>query len=116
MAIFMPETFVVFCACSGEVEANKLARALVEERFAACVNILPGLTSVYRWQGKLETASEHLLLVKTTREAFPALESRIRELHSYETPEVIAVPVTTGSDKYLTWVQEQVLPREPELK
>ena len=108
----MPETFIVFCTCSGEDEANTVARSLVEDRLAACVNILPGLTSIYRWQGKVESASEHLLFVKTTRERLPAVESRIRELHSYEVPEIIAVPAAAGSEKYLAWVQEQVLPQE----
>lgn len=106
----MTETLIVFCTCSHEAEADALARSLVEERLAACVNILPGLTSVYRWQGEVERASEHLLLVKTTRERLPALEHRIRELHSYETPEIIAVPVTEGSEKYLAWLREQVTP------
>ncbi|MGH9694861.1 MAG: divalent-cation tolerance protein CutA [Bryobacteraceae bacterium] len=108
----MAETFIVFSTCGCEAEANRLARALVEERLAACVTVLPGLTSIYRWQGKVETASEHLLLVKTTRERLPAVENRIRELHSYELPEIIAVPITAGSEKYLAWIQEQVLPED----
>lgn len=104
----MSEIFIVFCTCSDSAEANRLAHSLVEERLAACVNILPGLTSIYRWQDKLESASEHLLLVKTTRERLSSLESRIHELHSYELPEVIAVPVTAGSEKYLAWLSQQV--------
>jgi periplasmic divalent cation tolerance protein len=104
----MHKTFIVFCTCSDVAEANRLARALVEERLAACVNVLPGLTSIYRWQDKVEAASEHLLFVKTTWERLPAVENRIRELHSYELPEVIAVPITAGSERYLEWIQEQV--------
>jgi periplasmic divalent cation tolerance protein len=105
----MPET-IVFCTCSGEAEADKLARSLVEEHLAACVNILPGLSSVYRWQDKVETAAEHLLVVKTTQERFAAVENRIRELHSYELPEVVAVPIVAGSENYLRWIREQVSP------
>lgn len=104
----MSEIFIVFCTCSDNAEANRVAQSLVEERLAACVSVLPGLTSIYRWQDKVERASEHLLLVKTTRERLSSLDSRIRELHSYELPEVIAVPVAAGSEKYLTWLREQV--------
>jgi periplasmic divalent cation tolerance protein len=104
----MSEIFIVFCTCGDNAEANRLAQSLVEERLAACVSILPGLTSIYRWQDKVESASEHLLLVKTTRDRLSSLERRIRELHSYELPEVIAVPVTAGSEKYRAWLREQV--------
>jgi periplasmic divalent cation tolerance protein len=100
--------FVTLCTCGSREEAERLATILVEERLAACVNILPGVHSVYRWQGKVETASEHLLFMKTTEERQRALERRIGELHSYDTPELISLAIVSGSKKYLTWVADQV--------
>lgn len=99
---------LVFCACENPPQAIQIAEALVNARLAACVNILPSVHSIYRWQGKLETAEEVLLLIKTTGEHFPSLEDRIRELHTYDTPEIVAVPITAGSEKYLSWLREQV--------
>ncbi|HSS28303.1 MAG TPA: divalent-cation tolerance protein CutA, partial [Usitatibacter sp.] len=83
--------------------AFNLARELVRRRVAACVNVLPAATSFYRWQGKLEEASEHPVLVKTTRDRYAELEAAIRELHPYEVPEIIAWPVTAGLPAYLAW-------------
>ncbi len=99
---------IVFCTCADEQEALRLANTLVERRLAACVNILPRVQSVYRWEGELKSESEHLLLIKTTEERFPALRDGITELHSYNVPEILAVPVWGGSDKYLAWIQESV--------
>jgi periplasmic divalent cation tolerance protein len=96
------------CTCGSDEEASRIANALVEARLAACVNILPPIRSIYRWQGQIETAAEVLLLIKTTEERFSALQQRIRDLHSYKTPEIIAVPIVAGLEKYLTWVREQV--------
>lgn len=104
----MTDALIVLCACGSEQQALHIAHALVEARAAACVNILPAVQSVYRWQGNVETAAEALLLIKTTAARFPALRERILDLHSYDTPEIIAVPVTAGLDKYLAWLQEQV--------
>ena len=87
--------------------ARRLADALVEQHAAACVNMLAGCTSVYRWQGKLETADEVQLLIKTTRAAYPRLEKLVRELHPYELPEIIAVPVDAGLPGYLQWVAQE---------
>lgn len=98
---------VCFCTCPDPDCANRIAEALVGERLAACVNIVPGLRSVYRWQGALESADEVLLLVKTGREQLAALTARIRDLHPYELPEVIAVEVAGGSAAYLDWIAEQ---------
>ncbi len=103
----MPKPIVVLCTCPNEEEAVRLGEALVTEHLAACVNILSSMLSIYRWQGKVETAREHLLLIKSTEESFPALESRIRQLHSYDTPEIVALPICAGSEKYLVWLQEQ---------
>lgn len=95
---------IVFCTCSDETCAERIAVALVEERLAACVNRIPGVVSTYRWQGKLCRDSEQLLLIKTTRERFDALRERIVALHAYELPEVIAVDVVHGLPAYLDWI------------
>lgn len=85
-----------------------MASLLVERELAACVQILPPITSIYRWQGKVEKAAEVLLFIKTTREAYAALETAIRENHSYETPEIIALPVESGSSSYLNWLHASI--------
>ena len=95
---------VLMTAASGE-EAARLADMLVGAQLAACVQILPEMESVYRWQGRIERQSEVLLLAKTTKEKFEELEREVRALHSYDTPEIIAIPVVAGSARYLTWVQ-----------
>lgn len=104
----MTDALVVLCTCGGDEEARRISGALVEARLAACVNILPGVQSVYRWQGEIETAAETLLFIKTTSDRFAALRDRIRELHSYDTPEIVALPVTVGSEDYLAWLRGQV--------
>ena len=90
--------------------AFNLARELVRRRVAACVNVLPASTSFYRWEGKPEQASEHPVLVKTTQDRYPELESAIRELHPYDLPEIIAWPVTAGLPEYLRWVEQESRP------
>jgi periplasmic divalent cation tolerance protein len=97
---------LLFCTCPDSSAAERLAEALVARRLAACVNILPGLTSVYRWQGVVERSSEHLLLIKSTSDRYDALEAAIRELHPYELPEVIAVEAAAGLPAYLAWIAE----------
>ena len=89
-------------------EAQELANALVERRLAACVNIIPNLTSIYRWQGAVEETSEVLLLIKTTAEQLSEVESTLRELHSYEVPEFVALGVESGSQPYLDWLPSNV--------
>lgn len=91
-----------------EATAAALARALVTERLAACVNRLPGVRSTYRWQGELHDEAEVLLIAKTTAAGYPALERRIRELHPYEVPEIVALPIEHGSTPYLAWLAAQV--------
>lgn len=91
-------------------EGQRLARLLVEGRLAACVNLIPNLISIYRWQGGVEEASEVLLLIKTTAELLPALEAAVRELHSYEMPEFVILEVAAGSQPYLDWLQHSVVP------
>lgn len=99
---------MIFCTCGTHDEALAIANSLVEARLAACVNVLPPVHSIYRWEGKLETAHEVLLIIKTTQERFPAVRDRITQLHTYDTPEIIAMPVVEGSDKYLDWLRDQV--------
>jgi periplasmic divalent cation tolerance protein len=100
------DAIVVFMTAANGEEAARLAEMLVGAHLAACVQILPEMESVYRWQGKIERQSEILLLAKTTREKFDELEREVRALHSYDTPEVIAVPVTAGSAPYLDWLKQ----------
>jgi uncharacterized protein involved in tolerance to divalent cations/ADP-ribose pyrophosphatase YjhB (NUDIX family) len=106
----MPEFIVVYVTAGSADEADRLARSLVDERLAACVNRIKSVQSVYRWQGKVEQSEEELLIIKTSRDRFAALEKRVRELHSYSVPEVIALPVIEGSGNYLKWLKEQVTP------
>lgn len=101
---------LVLCTCPDAASGERIARALVEERLAACVNRVPGLTSVYRWQDAVESAAEELLLIKTTRDAFPALQARLLALHPNTLPEVIALPIDSGHAPYLDWVQAAVTP------
>ena len=100
-----------FNTCPDTVSAERIADALVAERLAACVQVLPGLRSVYRWQGALERSEEVLLLIKTTRERFAALRDRILALSPYETPEVIALDIVNGSEAYLRWIDAETAPR-----
>ena len=100
-------TFVVLITAPNEPEtAKKLARALVEERLAACVNLVPGLTSVYRWQGEIIEDGEILLIAKTTEARLAALMARVPELHPYEVPEILALEVKDGHPPYLAWLKE----------
>jgi periplasmic divalent cation tolerance protein len=103
----MQEFIVVYVTAGSSAEAGRLARALVEQRLAACVSRVGPVQSLYHWEGKVEESEEHLLIVKTKKELFAALEKRIRELHSYSVPEVIALPIIDGSGAYLQWVAEQ---------
>lgn len=91
-------------------EGRRIARALVERRLAACVNLVPNLTSVYRWQGAVEEAEEVLLVIKTTEDQLAALEAAVRELHSYDLPEFLALRVEAGSQPYLEWLLGSVEP------
>jgi periplasmic divalent cation tolerance protein len=100
----MTNKIVVLSTCASPEEADRLARSLVEQRLAACVNVIPGINSHYWWQGRIETAQECLLLVKSSRERFDQLRSVLEQAHSYEIPEVIALPVVDGSLNYLNWI------------
>jgi periplasmic divalent cation tolerance protein len=102
------DKIVVLTTCESEEQARALARHLVEHRLAACVNILPGARSVYRWKDKIEDAAEFVLIVKSRRDVFAKLRDAIAHLHSYEIPEVIALPVVDGSDAYLGWLDREL--------
>lgn len=103
------DKLVVLVTCSTATEADHIAFQLVEERLAACVNVLEAsVRSTYRWQGRVESATEYLLLIKTSQARFAALRERVLELHSYDTPEVIALPVAAGSEAYLAWLGESL--------
>ena len=101
---------VVLCTCTEGAPATRLAQALVEEKLAACVNRLPGVISSFRWEGRVEEERETLLLIKSTEDRLEALTARITELHPYELPEVVAVPVLGGLDSYLDWLRDSVTP------
>lgn len=99
---------VVFITVSSPAEAKKISDALLKERLAACVNAVPGVVSRYWWKGKIETGKEILLIAKTVKAKVPAVIRRVKALHSYEVPEVIALPVSQGNPDYLKWVESSV--------
>lgn len=98
------ETLVVLTTVERAEDGARLARLLVEQELAGCVQMLPPMTSLYRWQGQVEEASEVLLLIKTTRAVYDQLEAALKQNHPYQTPEIIALPVTAGSAEYLAWL------------
>lgn len=95
---------LIYCTCPDQPTAEQLARQLVENQLAACVNIFPSLTSIYRWQNQIETANELLLLIKTRADKYSALETWIKNHHPYEVPEIIATPIIQGLPSYLDWI------------
>jgi periplasmic divalent cation tolerance protein len=104
------ETLLVLSTFGSAEEARRVARTLVEERLVACANLLPGVESIYRWQGVVEEASEVLVLFKTNLDRYWQVESRLRELHSYEVPEILAFRAHAGLPAYLRWVFEACMP------
>ncbi|MGQ9634109.1 MAG: divalent-cation tolerance protein CutA [Bryobacteraceae bacterium] len=104
----MTDKIVVFSTCSSSEEAEKLARTLVEERLAACVSIVPGVQSIYRWRGQIESSSEYLLMIKTRRDRMPSLRAAFERLHSYEVPELLALSVIDGAPAYLEWLDREL--------
>ena len=109
----MTDKIVVLSTCASEEEAEKLAREVVEQRLAACVNVIPRIQSFYRWQGNLESAGECLLIIKSSRDRFDLLRSALEKAHSYEVPEIIALPVVEGAANYLNWLQANLAGDEP---
>lgn len=108
----MSDVLLVVTNLPDRATAERIADTLVTEGMAACINILAPCTSVYRWEGKLNHTEEVPLLIKTTRAAYPRLQNRLQELHPYELPELIAVPVTNGLPAYLAWVGQETQPRK----
>ncbi len=106
----MSEPVIVLTTAGSDEQAEQLARALVERRLAACVNVVNELCSVYRWQGEVQREAEKLLLIKTTRALFPRVRDALRELHSYEVPEVLMLPILDGDTDYLRWLDDQLAP------
>jgi periplasmic divalent cation tolerance protein len=104
----MNHELLVLVTTENEDEALRIANALVEARLAACVNIVGGIASVYRWEGRVTTDREALLIIKTTDERYEQVEQRVKELHTYSTPEVIAVKLERGSSDYLSWLRDSV--------
>jgi periplasmic divalent cation tolerance protein len=104
----MTDIAIVLTTVGADERAEQLARQLVDERLAACVNVHPPMVSLYRWKGAVERETECQIVIKTTRDRLAALEARLRELHPYELPEFVVLPVDGGSPGYLHWVREQV--------
>jgi len=110
----MTDVLIVLCTCPGQGEAEKLAGGLLKEGFAACVNILPEIRSIYRWQGVLNNDGESLMIIKTSRLKYSGLQSWLEQQHPYDVPEIIALPVEKGSSAYLDWVMSETSASEPE--
>lgn len=104
----MSERLVVLSSVGSAEDAERIARALVDRGLAACVNIVPGVTSVFRWKGRVEAAAERLLVIKTRAQRFEALRQALVALHPYELPEVVVVPIEGGHAPYLAWLDESV--------
>lgn len=104
----MTDKIVLLSTCASAEEAKKMAHALIEKRLAACVNVIPGIRSVYRWQENIEDEEEVLLVIKSSRPLVEELRAEIERLHSYEVPEVIALPIVDGSERYLAWMNREL--------
>jgi periplasmic divalent cation tolerance protein len=104
----MTDHIVVLSTCSSAEEAERLAQMLVERRLAACVSVVPGIRSFYRWQNAVESADEWLLVAKSSRDLFSALSAALEQAHSYEVPELLALPVVAGAANYLNWLASSV--------
>lgn len=107
MEELLTDKFVVLVTCKTASEARRIAHAVLEARLAACVNIIPGaVESIYRWKGKVETARERLLLIKTSRKRLGKLQAMVQGIHSYDVPEFVAIPIEAGAPGYLAWLDE----------
>jgi len=104
----MTGEIVILCTCSSESEAEKISLHLLEEHLAACVNVVPSVRSYYRWQGVIESATEYLLFIKSSAALFSAVQKAIRQIHSYDVPEMLALPVLEGSEDYLDWLRSNL--------
>jgi periplasmic divalent cation tolerance protein len=99
---------IVYTTCADALDAERVARQLVESRLAACVNVIPSVVSYYRWKGKVETSGEALLMIKTARSLVESVRAAIEKVHSYELPELLAVPIVDGSANYLAWLENEI--------
>ena len=108
----MSDELIVFVTVPSGEDASRIGEALVSERLAACVNVVPGIESIYRWQGEVSRDAEWLLIIKTTSAHFEAMERRVKDLHAYTTPEVIGFKISQGSDDYLRWIRESTTQEE----
>lgn len=106
----MTKAHIAFCTAEDEASASKLAQGLLTARLAACVNLLPGVRSHYWWQGKLESSTEVLMVIKTTADRVDALKAFVSEHHSYDTPEFLVLPVSDGLERYLAWMEKETRP------
>ena len=104
----MTDKIIVFSACESRQEAEKIALSLVERHLAACVNLIPGVESIYRWRGAVERSKEFLLVIKSSRELLPDLQAELSRMHSYEIPEVLAMPIVDGAESYLNWMDREL--------
>jgi periplasmic divalent cation tolerance protein len=104
----MTEKIVILSTCASEAEAARVAQTLVESGVAACVNVIPRVRSYYRWQGKLESGDEFMLVIKSSRDRFAAVRAAVERVHSYEVPELIALPIVEGAPAYLAWMEENL--------
>ena len=104
----MTDKIIVFVTCESTEQAERIAQALVTDKLAACVNVVPGVKSCYVWEGKLTWSNEVLLLVKTTRGRFDQLEDRVKAMHSYSVPEIVGVTIEDASDKYIEWIDRSI--------
>lgn len=108
----MTDAFVVFTTFATDEDAARVTRVLVEERLIACANLLPGARSIYRWEGKVTDAPEVVVLMKTRKQDWVALMSRLHELHPYETPECVAIRIAAGAPRYMAWLEAALAPEE----
>src|SRR5215468_5372679 len=104
----MTDSLIVFVTCEVRQHVEEIAQAIITEKLAACVNVLPAIHSCYVWEGKLTWSDEVLLLIKTTRGRFTQLQERIKAIHSYSVPEIVGVPIEDAFDKYIQWIDESV--------
>jgi len=104
----MTDKIVILSTCETEQEAERIARHLIDKRLAACVNISPKIRSIYRWKGAVEDAAEFLLLIKSRRDLLPRIRAEIAAIHTYEVPELLALPVVDGADAYLAWLDQEL--------
>jgi periplasmic divalent cation tolerance protein len=109
----MTEILIVFSTFASEEDAARVARVLVEERLVACANLLPGARSFYRWEGSIADVREVVVLMKTRKQDWPALQSRLHDLHPYDTPECVAVRVAAGAPRYMAWLEAELGAGEP---